>query len=119
MGKISLENITIDKIWLPSFQGKQIEVSVLRLDKIHPVISGNKFFKLKYHLQHVVEDKYEGILTLGGAWSNHIIASACAASLYQLKSVGIIGGKNPLRLSKPLIKSEKIGLRLNLFQEKN
>ena len=51
-----------------------VAMDVLRLDRIHPVISGNKWFKLKYHLQEALQQNKKGILTFGGAWSNHLVA---------------------------------------------
>ena len=53
------------------FQQNNVSVSVLRLDKIDPVVSGNKLFKLHYFLQEAAESKHKTILTFGGAYSNH------------------------------------------------
>jgi 1-aminocyclopropane-1-carboxylate deaminase len=50
---------------------KNVAIDVLRLDLIHPVISGNKWFKLKYHQQEALQQNKKGLLTFGGAWSNH------------------------------------------------
>ena len=48
---------------------------------IHPTVSGNKYRKLKYNLQKVLSENYKGILTFGGAFSNHILATAVAGKL--------------------------------------
>ena len=109
------ELISLDKIDIPLFTESNINVDVLRLDKIHPVISGNKYFKLKYHLQNAIENKFEGILTFGGAWSNHIVATACTASLHQLKSIGIIRGENTTALSNTLRQAEEFGMQLEFI----
>ena len=109
------ELISLDKIDIPIFTESNIHVDVLRLDKIHPVISGNKYFKLKYHLQDAIENKFEGILTFGGAWSNHIVATACTASLHQLKSIGIIRGENTTALSNTLRQAEEFGMQLEFI----
>ncbi len=66
---------------------------VLRLDGVHPVISGNKWFKLKYALQAAQEGGYTRITTFGGAYSNHIVATACACKAAGLASRGIIRGE--------------------------
>ncbi|MFZ1313622.1 MAG: hypothetical protein WAR38_12215 [Chitinophagaceae bacterium] len=50
MEYINLNNITTDKLSTPLFEKRQLEVSILRLDKIHPLISGNKWFKLRFHI---------------------------------------------------------------------
>ena len=107
--------ITTDSIQLPFLQQKGISVEMLRLDKIHPVISGNKWFKLKYHLQNFSDKDYHGILTFGGAWSNHILATACACQLKGIKSTGIIRGEKPLQLSYTLQQAELYGMQLSFI----
>ncbi len=74
--QLSFDNITTDVIHL--YNEKGINVSVLRLDKIHPVISGNKWFKLQHYLKAAKNEGKKKIVTFGGAWSNHIIATAAA-----------------------------------------
>jgi 1-aminocyclopropane-1-carboxylate deaminase len=90
---------TINAEWL---QQKEISLDVLRLDKMHEVVSGNKWFKLKYYLQQAKADNKTTIATFGGAWSNHIIATAFAAKEAGLKSVGIIRGEKQPILSQTL-----------------
>jgi 1-aminocyclopropane-1-carboxylate deaminase len=77
----------------PLLDQKQVEVQVLRLDKVHPKVSGNKFYKLKYNLQEALRQNYHQVLTFGGAYSNHIYATAAAAREVGLASVGIIRGE--------------------------
>ena len=84
-----LKKITIDKIQTSFLQNKNVDLNVLRLDKIHRIISGNKWFKLKYHLDNFNAGNYNGIITFGGAWSNHIVATACACHLKKIKCIGI------------------------------
>lgn len=69
-----------------------VQITVKRLDLIHPQISGNKFFKLKYNLLEAQQLGFKQILTFGGAYSNHIAATACAAQLFGFQSIGIIRG---------------------------
>lgn len=66
---------------------------IKRDDLIHPEISGNKWRKLKYNVLHVKQVKKEGILTFGGAYSNHLVATAAACQLVGLKAVGIVRGQ--------------------------
>lgn len=76
-----------------SFHGTDISVDVLRIDKIHPVISGNKWFKLFRYLEMADSKKKKRIVSYGGPWSNHIIATAAAARLFGFTSLGIIRGE--------------------------
>ncbi len=58
-----------------------VHLDIKRLDLVHPQISGNKFFKLKYNLLVAKQQGLSSILTFGGAYSNHIAATAYAAHL--------------------------------------
>jgi 1-aminocyclopropane-1-carboxylate deaminase len=70
-----------------------IELYVKREDLIHPLVKGNKFRKLKYNIGHILSNNLEGLITFGGAYSNHLHASAACSELYGIKSVGIIRGE--------------------------
>jgi 1-aminocyclopropane-1-carboxylate deaminase len=111
MQPLQFENITIDRVDLPVNPNK-IEVSVLRLDKIHPVISGNKWFKLQYYINEAKQLDKTGLLTFGGAWSNHIIATAAAAAMNGLQASGIIRGEEPAVYSPTLMAASELGMRL-------
>lgn len=82
----------IEKISDPLFKEKGLEVYVKRDDLIHPEVMGNKWRKLKYNLKHAQENGFKGILTIGGAYSNHIVATAAACCENGLESIGIIRG---------------------------
>lgn len=110
-----LKKITIDGIHDPFLKTKNIAIDVLRLDTIHPVISGNKWFKLKYHLDNYNAGNYKGILTFGGAWSNHIIATACTCHLKKIACAGIIRGEKPPQLSPTLTEAMKYGMQLKFI----
>ena len=66
------------------FDSIAIEADVLRLDLLHPIISGNKWLKLKSYLETAIDSKKSGILTKGGPWSNHIHACAYACKEFGL-----------------------------------
>lgn len=66
---------------------------ILRLDKIHQGASGNKFFKLKYNFLEAEQKGFTKILTFGGAFSNHIVATAISARACGFQSIGIIRGE--------------------------
>ena len=86
-------------------------LDVLRLDKIHAIISGNKWFKLKYSLLHAIDERKKGIITAGGAYSNHIVATACACSILGMESIGIIRGEKPGKLSCTLQHAADWGMK--------
>lgn len=104
------ENITIDDI--SHVFNKNIEVSVLRLDKLHPVISGNKWFKLRYYIDEAKRSGKKNVVTFGGAWSNHIVAIAAACKINELNSIGIIRGEEPAMFSDTLINAKEWGMQL-------
>lgn len=87
-------------------------VDVLRLDVIDEVISGNKWFKLKKYIENARKLDKKFIVTFGGAFSNHIVATAAACRLNKLNSVGIIRGEEPLKLSHTLIKAKEEGMKI-------
>ncbi|MCC6288218.1 MAG: pyridoxal-phosphate dependent enzyme [Chitinophagaceae bacterium] len=110
---IQEDAVTIDPVLTDSIVSKKLQLSVLRLDKIHPVISGNKWFKLKYYLQDAKSQGYNSMLTFGGAFSNHIAATALAASLQKLQSIGIIRGEEPKLWSHTLQEAKANGMELH------
>ncbi len=72
---------------------KKIALYVKREDALHPFISGNKFRKLKYNLIEAKKKDFKTILTFGGAFSNHIAATAYAGKESNLQTIGIIRGE--------------------------
>ena len=106
---------TIQELHDDLFTKKQVSLSVLRLDKIHPVISGNKLFKLHYFLKEAIESKHKTIVTFGGAYSNHLAATAHACNLLQLKSLGIVRGEKPGHLSHTLEQCIRDGMQLKFI----
>lgn len=80
------------KILLPDLEEHQVTLYLKREDLIHPFISGNKFRKLKYNLITAKQQDFTQVLTFGGAFSNHIVATAVAAKKMNLKSIGVIRG---------------------------
>ena len=102
---------TINAPWLLQ---NQISLHILRLDKIHPIVSGNKWFKLKYYLQEAIQQN-KLVASFGGAWSNHIIAVACCCQMAGLKSIGFIRGEKPAVLSETLKKAAAYGMDLHFM----
>jgi 1-aminocyclopropane-1-carboxylate deaminase len=112
MRDIHLNDISTDTLSIPLLIEKEVEVAVLRLDKIHTVISGNKWFKLRYYLEEAKKQGKKSIVTFGGAWSNHLLATAAACKLNDLSSVGIIRGKGFTVLSPSLVQAKELGMQL-------
>lgn len=82
----------IIEIFDPLFEEKMVKVFVKRDDLCHPVVSGNKFRKLKYNLLEAEKNSKNKILTFGGAYSNHVAAVAEAAKLFGFEATIIIRG---------------------------
>jgi len=96
------------------FIANGIEVLVKRDDLIHPEISGNKWRKLKYNLINAQKQGIRKIVTFGGAYSNHIYATAAAGKYFGFETVGIIRG-NELNenSSETLSFASKCGMKLH------
>jgi len=82
----------LQKIHHPICEQFGVELYVKRDDLIHSDISGNKWRKLKFNIEKLKQKKYDGILTFGGAYSNHIAATAKSGQLLNIPTIGIIRG---------------------------
>lgn len=82
----------LQEIHQAEWDARNIRVFVKRDDLIDPDISGNKWRKLKYHLELCFSRKNTGILTFGGAFSNHLVATAAAAHEAGIQSIGVVRG---------------------------
>jgi len=83
--------------------GWGVEVWMKREDELHPHLSGNKARKLKYNLHAAAEQGCTGLLTFGGAYSNHLHAVAAAGALFGFRTVGIVRGEE-LSAENPTLK---------------
>jgi 1-aminocyclopropane-1-carboxylate deaminase/D-cysteine desulfhydrase-like pyridoxal-dependent ACC family enzyme len=97
------------------FQRNGLQISMLRLDEIHPVVSGNKLFKLIYFLKEAKESVHKKIITFGGAYSNHLAATAFACEQLNLRSIGVVRGEKPEMLSHTLRFCLKHGMQLKFI----
>jgi len=75
------------------FDEQGLEVFIKRDDLIHPIISGNKWRKLKYLLKRAQAGNKNHLVTFGGAYSNHLLATAAAAAKFGFKATGIVRGE--------------------------
>lgn len=94
-------------------QEQGVELWVKREDLLHPHISGNKWRKLKYNLQEAGQQGHHALLTFGGAYSNHIAATAAAGQEYGFKTIGIIRGEEHLPLNPTLRFATSCGMQLH------
>jgi len=103
----------------PLFTQYQVDVYLKRDDLNHPTIQGNKWHKLKLNLKHAQQKQYNCLITFGGAFSNHIAATASAAQQAGLKSIGYIRGEElaglPEKWSPTLIKAAQDGMQLRFL----
>jgi 1-aminocyclopropane-1-carboxylate deaminase len=92
----------LQQISNPVLKQKKIELWIKRDDLIHPIISGNKWRKLKYILHHALIMNSHTIISMGGAYSNHLHALAYIGKQLQLKTIGYIRGEKPQTLNPTL-----------------
>lgn len=102
MIEINENNIPLTEIFDTTLESKNTRLFILREDLTHPEISGNKWRKLKYNIQEAQHNNFDTLLTFGGAYSNHIAATAAAGKYYGIKTIGIIRGEEILPLNPTL-----------------
>ncbi len=107
----------IQQLVLP--QCRDVAVSMLRLDQIHSQVSGNKLFKLRNYIDEAFQSEHKTILTFGGAFSNHLVATAYACEKLGLKSIGIVRGEAHEPISHSLKKCQKFGMRIHYLDRTN
>ena len=97
-----------------------INLYIKRDDLIHPQVSGNKFRKLKYNLQKAQNQGFDTLITFGGAYSNHIYATAAAGKLLNIKTIGIIRGEELNEKSSPTLQfASECGMKLIFVSRTN
>lgn len=103
---------TIQPIDSAIAQQAGVDLSVLRLDVMHPSVNGNKWFKLKYNLLEARQKNFTTLLTFGGAYSNHIYATAAAGNLFGFRTIGVIRGEEHLPLNPTLSFAVQQGMQI-------
>ena len=99
-----------------------ISLFIRREDLIHPFISGNKFRKLKYNLVQAKAEHHDTLLTFGGAFSNHIAATAFAGKEYGFKTIGIIRGdelESKILINPTLKFAKECGMQFEFVTREN
>lgn len=108
---------------IPYFSNGQVIVDTLRLDQIHPIVSGNKWYKLRYYLQAAKQLNASTIASFGGPYSNHLVALSYAAKLQGFKSIGYVRSNEGEPITPTLQEAINYGMDLiylgrSSFQEK-
>ncbi|MCX7102897.1 MAG: pyridoxal-phosphate dependent enzyme [Methylobacter sp.] len=118
------ELIKLEKIFTPSVLTKiddpllaryKIDLWMKRDDLLHPVISGNKWRKLKYILDHALSLGSDTLISMGGAYSNHLHVMAYVGKLLGLKTIGYIRGEQPDILNPTLLDIKGWGMELRFL----
>ena len=116
-----LELIKLEKTFKPSILTKiddplldqyQIKLWIKRDDLLHPIISGNKWRKLKYTLDHALSEGADTLISMGGAYSNHLHALAYVGKALGLKTIGLVRGEQPETLTPTLSDLQNWGMVL-------
>ena len=110
----------LERFYLPHANNNEVELFVKRDDLIDPFISGNKLRKLEGNLKAAKAAGVAQILTFGGAFSNHLLASAAAANALDIPIIGKVRGEELNEKSNPiLLKCHQLGMALNFINRSN
>ncbi len=100
------------RLVLPACQQHGVELMVYFPQPLHPQLNGNKPFKLKYNIDAMRADSQKGVLTFGGAYSNHLAATAAAGKIYGFETIGIVRGERASTPSDVILFCEAQGMQL-------
>jgi len=109
---ISISKPSIEPLYCELLRRTGVSVNVLRLDKCHPLLSGNKWYKLKYNLLKFQQKPELPILSFGGCYSNHLRALAAAGRLLGMRTIGVVRGEMPEPLNPVLRFAREHGMTL-------
>ena len=96
---------------ISSFSRSQ-KVDLLRLDSLHPIVSGNKFYKLRFYIAAAIQNGCSTVVSFGGPYSNHIVALAFTAKEAKLKSIGYIRTNADEPMTPSLAEAKAYGMEL-------
>ena len=99
---------------------QNVKIYMKREDLIHPIISGNKFRKLKYNLEELKKNKNSLLITFGGAFSNHLLAVAYLGKIEGIKTLAIVRGEElkDLKFNTTLQKCSDLGMKFEFVSRK-
>ena len=116
MQKVTANGITVstEQLIMVGDKEKTICLDILRLDQVDKEISGNKIFKLHYYIEDAIKNK-KRIVTFGGAFSNHLVATAALCHQHEIGCLGIVRGEPGGIRSHTLLKCENLGMELQFI----
>ena len=114
---LTLDPITIDP--LTSLSSSTVEARMLRLDKLHPIVSGNKWFKLRYYIEEAISQSCSTIASFGGPYSNHLVALAYVAKENNVKSIGYVRASKEDTVTPSLQEAQAYGMQLEFMGRTN
>lgn len=110
---IDVSKSKLERIDFLCSKERELNVFIKRDDLIHDEVSGNKWRKLKYNIELCKSRKKEGVLTFGGAFSNHLVATASACKEIGIKSIGLVRGDElNVTSNATLQKCHELGMQL-------
>ena len=98
--------------------GTQLTLQIKRDDQINAYISGNKWRKTTLQLDHITRENLQGIITCGGPWSNHLLATAVAAHTRGIASLGVVRGDYYPDINPTLSFAMRMGMQLYFLPNK-
>lgn len=111
--------IIINKLNTEVLSKNDVVLDIARLDLLHKVVSGNKIFKLAIFLKEATSCASETIITFGGPYSNHLVATAFQCNILQLNCVGIVRGTEPQNYSHTLKDCIDYGMKLKFISKED
>ena len=119
---VQKKNSQIQEVLLPELTKKGISLFVKREDALHPKISGNKYRKLAFNIEEAKRLNKSTLLTFGGAYSNHILATAAAGNEYGFQTIGVIRGdeladdlEKTLASNETLREAQELGMKFKFI----
>lgn len=109
---LSDQPVKLNTLHSPLFTQYGVSMHIARLDLLHPIVSGNKIFKLHYFIKEALKSSPKKIVTFGGAYSNHLVATAYYCQSLGIQCIGIVRGEKPAILSHTLMHCLDYGMEL-------
>ena len=113
--EINKKAAVVEQIQHPLLDEYNFPLYIKRDDLIHPIISGNKWRKLKYTLLHALKHEHDHLISMGGAYSNHLHALAYIGYKLNLKTTGLIRGEQPKEENQTLSDLRKWNMNLEFI----
>lgn len=112
----SPSHIHVDRLRLPAMADASLDLQIVRFDRLHPLISGNKWYKLQGCLNNHTE--IHRIITFGGAWSNHLHATAAFCRIQSLQAIAYVRGEPAIIPSATINDCIQMGMEIRYLNRK-